>query len=154
MIVRNENQALCVAVEMERRAIGIYERALLLAQDEGVRKGIRDILSDEQDHLRRFMTMRADCGLEKTEEWMLLKALAAEVLFPGGVMEMEREQGLSSLKGLYAFAAESEKEAMETYRDFSRRCSRENTARAFLSIAREESLHLAELKRRLEDAAE
>ena len=48
MIVRNENQALCVAVEMERRAIGIYERALLLAQDEGVRKGIRDILSDEQ----------------------------------------------------------------------------------------------------------
>ena len=154
MIVRNENQALCVAVEMERRAIGIYERALLLAQDEGVRKGIRDILSDEQDHLRRFTAMRADCGLEKTEERMLLKALAAEVLFPGGVMEMEREQGLSSLKGLYAFAAESEKEAMETYRDFSRRCSRENTARAFLSIAREESLHLAELKRRLEDAAE
>ena len=154
MIVRNENQALCVAVEMERRAIGIYERALLLAQDEGVIKGIRDILSDEQDHLRRFTAMQADCGLEKTEERMLLKALAAEVLFPGGVMEMEREQGLSSLKGLYAFAAESEKEAMETYRDFSRRCSRENTARAFLSIAREESLHLAELKRRLEDAAE
>ena len=96
MIVRNENQALCVAVEMERRAIGIYERALLLAQDEGVRKGIRDILSDEQEHLRRFTAMRADCGLEKTEERMLLKALAAEVLFPGGVMEMEREQGLSS----------------------------------------------------------
>ena len=154
MIVRNENQALCVAVEMERRAIGIYERALLLAQDEGVIKGIRDILSDEQDHLRRFTAMQADCGLEKTEERMLLKALAAEVLFPGGVMEMEREQGLSSLKGLYAFAAESEKEAMETYRDFSRRCSREDTARAFLSIAREETLHLAELKRRLEDAAE
>ena len=72
MIVRNENQALCVAVEMERRAIGIYERALLLAQDEGVRKGIRDILSDEQDHLRRFTAMRADCGLEKTVERMLL----------------------------------------------------------------------------------
>ena len=154
MIVRNENQALCVAVEMERRAIGIYERALLLAQDEGVRKGIRDILSDEQEHLRRFTAMRANCGLEKSEERMLLKALAAEVLFPGGVMEMERKQGLSTLRGLYAFAAESEKEAMETYRDFSRRCSREDTARAFLSIAREESLHLAELKRRLEDAAE
>ena len=154
MIVRNENQALCVAVEMERRAIGIYERALLLAQDEGVIKGIRDILSDEQDHLRRFTAMQADCGLEKTEERMLLKALAAEVLFPGGVMEMERANGLSSLRELYAFAAESEKEAMETYRDFSRRCSREDTARAFLSIAREETLHLAELKRRLEDAAE
>ena len=154
MIVRNENQALCVAVEMERRAIGIYERALLLAQDEGVIKGIRDILSDEQDHLRRFTAMQADCGLEKTEERMLLKALAAEVLFPGGVMEMEREQGLSSLKGLYAFAAENEKDAVETYLDFSKTCDRPEAAEAFLSIAREESLHLAELKRHLEDAAE
>ena len=154
MIVRNENQALCVAVEMERRAIGIYERALLLAQDEGVIKGIRDILSDEQDHLRRFTAMQADCGLEKTEERMLLKALAAEVLFPGGVMEMEREQGLSSLKRLYAFAAENEKDAVETYLDFSKKCDRPEAAEAFLSIAREESLHLAELKRHLEDAAE
>ena len=154
MIVRNENQALCVAVEMERRAIGIYERALLLAQDEGVIKGIRDILSDEQDHLRRFTAMQADCGLKKTEERMLLKALAAEVLFPGGVMEMEREQGLSSLKGLYAFAAENEKDAVETYLDFSKKCDRPEAAEAFLSIAREESLHLAELKRHLEDAAE
>ena len=154
MIVRNENQALCVAVELERRAIGIYERALLLAQDEGVIKGIRDILSDEQDHLRRFTAMQADCGLEKTEERMLLKALAAEVLFPGGVMEMEREQGLSSLKGLYAFAAENEKDAVETYLGFSKKCDRPEAAEAFLSIAREESLHLAELKRRLEDAAE
>ena len=154
MIVRNENQALCVAVEMERRAIGIYERALLLAQDEGVIKGIRDILSDEQDHLRRFTAMQADCGLEKTEERMLLKALAAEVLFPGGVMEMEREQGLSSLKGLYAFAAENEKDAVETYLDISKKCDRPEAAEAFLSIAREESLHLAELKRHLEDAAE
>ena len=154
MIVRNENQALCVAVEMERRAIGIYERALLLAHSEEVREGIREILADEREHLRSFTALRESCALDEAEERMLLKAMAAQVLFPGGVMEMEREQGLSSLKGLYAFAAESEKEAMETYRDFSRRCSRENTARAFLSIAREESLHLAELKRRLEDAAE
>ena len=98
--------------------------------------------------------MREDCGLEEAEERTLLKAMAAQVLFPGGMMEMERANGLSSLRELYAFAAESEKEAMETYRDFSRRCSREDTARAFMSIAREESLHLAELKRRLEDAAE
>ena len=154
MIVCNENQALCVAVEMERRAIGIYERALMLAQDEGVRKGIRDILSDEQEHLRRFTAMRADCGLDKSEERMLLKALAAEVLFPGGVMEMAREQGLSTLRGLYAFAAENEKDAVETYLDFSKKCDRPEAAEAFLSIAREESLHLAELKRHLEDAAE
>ena len=124
MIVRNENQALCVAVEMERRAIGIYERALLLAHSEEVREGIREILADEREHLRRFTAMRENCALDDAEERMLLKAMAAQVLFPGGVMEMERANGLSSLRELYAFAAESEKEAMETYRDFSRRCSR------------------------------
>ena len=154
MIVRNENQALCVAVEMERRAIGIYERALLLAHSEEVREGIREILADEREHLRRFAAMREGCALDEAEERMLLKAMAAQVLFPGGVMEMEREQGLSSLKGLYAFAAENEKDAVETYLDFSKKCDRPEAAEAFLSIAREESLHLAELKRHLEDAAE
>ena len=154
MIVRNENQALCVAVEMERRAIGIYERALLLAHSEEVREGIREILADEREHLRRFTAMRENCLLDDAEERMLLKAMAAQVLFPGGVMEMEREQGLSSLKGLYAFAAENEKDAVETYLDFSKKCDRPEAAEAFLSIAREESLHLAELKRHLEDAAE
>ena len=154
MIVRNENQALCVAVEMERRAIGIYERALLLAHSEEVREGIREILADEREHLRRFTAMRENCALDEAEERMLLKAMAAQVLFPGGVMEMEREQGLSSLKGLYAFAAENEKDAVETYLDFSKKCDRPEAAEAFLSIAREESLHLAELKRHLEDVAE
>ena len=154
MIVRNENQALCVAVEMERRAIGIYERALLLAHSEEVREGIREILADEREHLRRFAAMREGCALDEAEERTLLKAMAAQVLFPGGVMEMERKQGLSTLQGLYAFAAENEKDAVETYLDFSKKCDRAETAEAFMSIAREESLHLAELKRHLEDAAE
>ena len=43
---------------------------------------------------------------------------------------------------------------METYLGFSKKCDRPEAAEAFLSIAREESLHLAELKRHLEDAAE
>ena len=40
MVVRNEGQALCVAVEMERRAIRVYDRALLLAKDPEVVEGI------------------------------------------------------------------------------------------------------------------
>ena len=58
MVVRNEGQALCVAVEMERRAIRVYERALMLAADEQVTAGIREILSDEREHLRRFSFVR------------------------------------------------------------------------------------------------
>ena len=54
MIIEHQGQALTVAMEMERRAIRTYERALLLAKDEEVRKGIEDILSDERRNSRCF----------------------------------------------------------------------------------------------------
>ena len=44
MVVRNEQQALTVAVEMEKRVIRIYERALMIADDLQVKQGIRDII--------------------------------------------------------------------------------------------------------------
>lgn len=154
MIVRNEQQALCVAVEMEKRAIRVYERALMLAKDEEVLRGMREILRDEQEHLRRFDGMRSGCRMEAGEEQLLIQAVAAEMLFPGGVMEMERAQGLTTLNGLYAFAADSERRAVEQYTDFARRCDKAEIREAFLDIAREESSHLAALRQRLSAAEE
>ncbi|MBQ8655016.1 MAG: ferritin-like domain-containing protein [Clostridia bacterium] len=149
MIVRNERQALCVAVEMERRAIRVYERALMLTADEEVLRGVREILQDEQEHLRCFSSMKCCCQAEPEEERMLIQAMGAEVLFPGGVMELERARGLSTLKGLYEFAADSEFDAMQKYAEFAQRCEAKNVKEAFMSIAREEASHYAELRRRL-----
>ena len=100
MVVRNEGQALCVAVEMERRAIRVYERALMLTDDTQVASGIREILADEQEHLRRFSEMRKLYAVPEEEEKLLISSMAAEVLFTGGVMEMKREQALTTLLGL------------------------------------------------------
>lgn len=149
MIVRNEQQALCVAVEMERRAIRVYERALMLAKDEEVRKGIREILADEKEHLRRFSAMKEACAGDANEERMLMQAMAAEMLFPGGVMELERAKGLDTLQGLYAFAAESEQDAVDNYMSFAEKCTDPAVIEAFTSIAAEETFHLAELKKKL-----
>lgn len=150
MIVRNEQQALCVAVEMERRAIRVYERALMLAKDEQVLTGIREILADEKEHLRRFTAMKEACPGDASEERMLMQAMAAEMLFPGGVMELERAKGLDTLHGLYEFAADSEKSAVENYMAFAEKCVNPDIAEAFTSIAAEETFHLAELNRKLE----
>ena len=150
MIIRNEQQALCVAVEMERRAIRVYERALMLASDSQVRAGIQEILSDEKEHFRRFSAMKAACPPSETEERMLTQAMAAEMLFPGGVMELERAKGLDSLQGLYTFAAESEQQAVENYMTFAEKCIDPAIAESFTSIAGEEAIHLAELKKKLE----
>ena len=150
MVVRNEGQALCVAEEMERRAIRVYERALMLATDPQVIAGIQEILQDERQHLIRFSEMRGNFPVDAQEERMLISSMAAEVLFAGGVMEMRREQALTTLKGLYTYAAESEAGAVETYNGFANRCADDAVREVFLSIVNEESDHLAVLLKRLE----
>ena len=100
MIIEHQGQALTVAMEMERRAIRTYERALLLAKDEEVRKGIEDILGDERRHLKRFTEMW-DKTVNSAEQQVLLQAMAADVLFRGGVTEMAREDALTTLCLLY-----------------------------------------------------
>lgn len=149
MVVHNEGQALCVAVEMERRAIRVYERALMLASEPEVIDGIQEILSDEREHLRCFSEMRAKYPVAEEEEKLLISAMAAEVLFTGGVMEMKREQALTTLRGLYRYAAESEADAVETYGGFAQRCQDERVREAFMSIVHEESRHLTELTEKL-----
>ncbi|MBQ3156420.1 MAG: hypothetical protein IJB81_05775 [Clostridia bacterium] len=145
MVVRNEGQALCVAVEMERRAIRVYERALMLTDDTQVASGIREILADEQEHLRRFSEMRKLYAVPEEEEKLLISSMAAEVLFTGGVMEMKREQALTTLLGLYRYAADSEAGAVETYGNFAAKCSDAGVRDVFMSIVHEESEHLTEL---------
>lgn len=150
MVVRNEGQALCVAVEMERRAIRVYERALMLAKDPQVIEGIEEILADEREHLKRFSEMKAEHPVPAEEERLLISSMAAEVLFTGGVMEMKREQALTTLVGLYRYAADSEAGAVETYGSFAEKCDDVRVHDVFMSIVREESEHLTVLLDRLE----
>ena len=149
MVVRNEQQALCVAVEMEKRAIRVYERALMLARDAEVRQGIEHMLMQEKEHYRRFLEMKNATEPVENEEQIITQALGAEVLFTGGVMELERAKALTTLHGLYAYAAQSEEEAVETYLDFASRCKDEKVAATFRAIAAEESGHFGDLKETL-----
>lgn len=154
MIVRNEQQALAMAVEMEKRAIRVYERALTLTDDPAVVGGIREILQEEQQHLCRFNAMKMACrALPAREDKLLIQAISAELLFPGGVMEMERAKGLDTLEGLYRFAAESEYDAMIKFADYADKCESQDVREAFLSIAREEAVHYARLKEKVDEAA-
>ena len=153
MVVRNEGQALCVAVEMEMRAIRVYERALMLATEPAVVAGIKEILADEREHLRRFSEMKENHPVPVEEEKLLISSMAAEVLFTGGVMEMKREQALTTLKGLYRYAADSEAGAVETYGTFAGKCQDEKVHDTFMAIVREESEHLTVLLDKLEKMA-
>ncbi len=149
MIIRNEQEALQVAVEMERRAIRVYERALTVAGSESARIAVEEILRDEREHLTRFSAMLARLGGEAADEPALIQAMAADALFPGGVMGMAREDALSDLRSVYRYAVDSERRAVEQYGDFARRCEEPAVKNAFLDVAREETIHLASLWERL-----
>jgi rubrerythrin len=64
-------------------------------------------------------------------------------------MEMKREQALTTLKGLYQYAADSEADAVRTYADFAKKCADPAVHDVFMDIVREESSHLVELRGKL-----
>lgn len=150
MVVLNEGQALCVAEEMEKRAIRMYERALMLTDDPATVAGIRELLAEEGSHLVRFREMKAQHPVLAAEEQLIISSMAADVLYSGGVMEMKREQALTTLEGLYRYAAQSEANAVETYGGFASKCTDPKVQEAFMAIAREESRHLSALLEKLE----
>ena len=149
MVVRDQKQALSVAVDMETRAIKTYERALMITRDDEVAAAIREMLEDERRHLRRFTEMLgATCGVQ-AEDKAVTGALAAEALFTGGVMEMHREHALDTVRSVYEYAADSEQNAVQTYLDFALKCEDASVKEAFCAIAQEEATHLADLNEAL-----
>ena len=149
MMIRNDGHALTVAVEMERRAIRVYERALLMTGTPEVVDRLREILSDERRHLTRFEEMRRQTGAGENigaEDTMTAAAMAGDVLFPGGVMEMLRTDALRDVPSLMRFAADNEREAVRVYTEFALNSDSAAVREAFLDIADEESGHLAVLE--------
>ena len=146
MILRTQKDAAALAVEMEKRAIRIYERALLLPLDASARKAILEILAQEKHHLERFSGLYDFFSCQPGRDRMLVQSAAAEVLFPGGVMEMQRAEALTDCASVYTFAADSEREAVARYTTLADRCPDPDTAAVFRQIANEEGAHLCQLE--------
>ncbi len=150
MQIQSEQEALFVAIEMERNAVQTYERALMLTdtQDEetaALRQQIILILQDEQQHLSQFQSLYK--GLDKDlEQQLILAAVASSVLFEGGLMSAVRQGMLKDKKSLIVFAGNAEQKAAATYRRFAEICSDKQAADMLLRIANEEDRHLHTLR--------
>jgi len=138
--VKSAGDAFFVAMNMEKRAIRIYERMLEIVDDEGIKETINTILAEEREHLCTFCSWLDDSnGI--SENRRLLELQAEEILFPGGLMELVRKGGAESQEALIEYAAEQEILAMEYYEEFAKLCEGE-AKDAFLAIALEEKEHL------------
>lgn len=150
MLIKSGQEALYVAIEMERGAVQTYERALMLTDpgdtdQKALRQQLAILLRDEQEHLARFQALYK--GLDAgTEERLALSAIASSVLFEGGLMGAVRQGMLKDKGSLLEFAREAEQKAAETYRAFAAACEDPKTANVLISIADEEDRHLHTLR--------
>ncbi len=147
--VQSAQEALFIAMEMERRAINLYERAQLLSPAPDVAKALAVILRDERRHLKQFTALAGgeDAG---TEQALLLSAQAAGILHPGGLIGAAREEAFADAHSLIAYAAREESTAVSRYRAFAEACA-DKARETFLMIAQEEEHHLAALNALLEE---
>lgn len=143
-------EALYLAAGMEKRAISLYERALLVF---GPVAGdvIRALLADEREHLAGFLSLLEE--RPERERAALLDAKAGDLLFEGGLMGAVREGAFDSPLSLLRYAADEEERAAERYGEFA--ASATGGAReAFLRIQRQEREHLKALLARAEALSE
>ncbi|NCB36754.1 MAG: hypothetical protein EOM58_12025 [Clostridia bacterium] len=149
MQIQSAQEALFVACEMERGAIQLYERALMLLgtlgrEKEPVRAQIASMLADEKQHLAQFRDLYT--GLDSAMERQLtLAAVASSILFDGGLMSAVRQGLLQDERSMLAFASRAEETAAATYRAFAKQCANPRTAEMLHGIALEEDKHLRSL---------
>lgn len=150
MQVKSTQEALFIACEMERGAIHLYERALMLLGDQGrdqepIRSQLAYMLADEKQHLAQFQELYT--GLDtQMERQLTLAAVASAVLFPGGLMNAVREGLIKDEQSMVAFAANAEQTAARTYRAFADQCTDSRASEMLIGIALEEDKHLRTLR--------
>ena len=129
MEIRSQQEALFIACEMEKSAIQLYTRALML-----------------REHLRQFRSHAQP--LDGTlEEQLMLSAAAEGVLFEGGLMGAVRRGLLNDVYSMMSYAMAAEECSARKYREFAA-LTQDAATRAMLeAIAGEEDKHLSSLQK-------
>lgn len=151
----DDHQAISIAIEMERRGEEFYTKAARISKNEEA-VALLDILArDERCHMADFQRLAERvCGNEgcyyDEETGAYLTAVAADIVFPGGLMELIPGDGLSSPEAVLLYAIRSERDSILFYTEISS-CALDESARGvFAEILRAEKGHLARLTRMLE----
>ena len=155
--VFSDVEGLRIAVEMERRGEDFYRRAARVSRSQETVALLNSLADDEVIHGREFTRLYnlacervGSCAEEpySEETCVYLTAIAADIVFSGGLMSL-RQVGFENPKAVLETAIASEKDSILFYTELAG-CAKDAQARAtFLEIARQERGHLARLLNRL-----
>ena len=155
--VFSDVEGLRIAVEMERRGEDFYRRAARVSRNAETVALLNQLADDETNHGREFQRLqdlacaRIDgCGEEQYDDETnaYLSAIAADIVFPGGLMAL-RQAGFEDPRAVMSTAIASEKDSILFYTELAGRAKDAEARKAFEEITRQERGHLALLLHRL-----
>ena len=152
-------EGLRIAVEMERRGEAFYRRAAKISKSTETVALLESLAEDEKRHNAEFSRLYdEECARIESckgansydpETSAYLSAIAAEIIFPGGLMAL-RQTGFEDPEAVLLDAIASEKDSILFYTELAALTGNDHAKDVFLEIARQERNHMAWLMRRLE----
>lgn len=151
----DDHQAISIAIEMERRGEEFYRKTARVSKNPEAIALLETLAADEKCHMADFQRLSVrlcgDGGCTYDEETgAYLSAVAADIVFAGGLMELIPDSGFNSPEAVLHYAIRSEKDSILFYTEMSEHALDENARAVFAEILRAERGHLARLARLLE----
>ena len=154
----SDREALRIAEEIERKGERFYRMALGVARGGPAQALMEMLRAQEEMHAARFAQMRATLPEDEEETYdaeanAFLSAIAAEVVFPGGVLASLMNRRLETVRDVLLYAISSEKDSLLFYMEMLLKTKNEACKRTLTAIIEEEKKHLYDLQQLLEATA-
>ena len=153
--VFSDLEGIRIAIEMERRGESFYRHAARVSKSEETVEMLLSLANEEQYHRAEFeRLLRAECARGMSdcayddETNAYLTAIAAEVVFPKGLMAL-KDEGFENPEAVLLHAIASEKDSILFYTEMQQRTADDHSREVFGEIVRQERGHLFRLQRRL-----
>lgn len=149
----NDLEGLRIAIEMEKRGEAFYRKAARVSSKREVQDMLKSLAEDEVAHGAEFTRLYNE-ALERREQAAsygdetnaYLSAIAADIVFPGGLMALRRD-GFDDIAAVLEYAIGSEKDSILFYMELSRLGANPGARETFLAIADQERAHMRRLCR-------
>ena len=153
--VFSDLEGIRIAIEMERRGESFYRRAAKVSKSEDTVQMLLSLAADEMHHKAEFERLykaESEAGMSDKayddETNAYLTAIAAEVVFPRGLMAL-KDEGFENPEAVLMHAIASEKDSVLFYSEMQS-LTRDDRARdVFGEIIRQERGHMFRLQRQL-----
>ena len=153
--VFSDLEGIRIAFEMETRGESFYRRAAKVSKCPETVQMLNSLAIDEMYHKAEFERLykaESEAGMSDKayddETNAYLTAIAAEVVFPRGLMAL-KDEGFENPEAVLQHAIASEKDSILFYSEMQSRTKDEHAQDVFGEIIRQERGHLFRLQRQL-----